>query len=72
MNAIKHKNRTELIGEVTRDAVLAYTPSGVAVLKFSIETRRDYEGKHTAHFTTSLHGQRPPKKTLSYGKATSL
>ncbi len=45
MNAIKHKNRTELIGEVTRDAVLAYTPSGVAVLKFSIETRRDYEGK---------------------------
>lgn len=41
---ITHRNKVELIGEVSLAAVLSYTPNGTAVLKFGLETRKSYQG----------------------------
>lgn len=47
-------NRVELIGNLTRDPELRYTPSGAAVVTFSIATNRSYisdgERKEEADF----------------------
>lgn len=47
-------NRVELIGNLTRDPELRYTPSGAAVVSFSIATNRSYisdgERKEEADF----------------------
>ncbi|MBI3486310.1 single-stranded DNA-binding protein [Candidatus Daviesbacteria bacterium] len=52
--ATRSWNRVELIGNLTRDPELRYTPSGAAVVSFSIATNRTYmsdgEKKEEADF----------------------
>src|SRR5574337_858977 len=52
--ATRSWNRVELIGNLTRDPELRYTPTGTAVVTFSIATNRTYvsdgERKEEADF----------------------
>lgn len=40
-------NSVQLLGNLTKDPVLKYTPSGMAVINFSIATNRSYKDKQT-------------------------
>lgn len=44
---MKSINQVTLLGNLTRDPELRYTPSGTAVINFSIATNRSYKDKET-------------------------
>jgi len=44
---MKSVNQVTLLGNLTRDPVLKYTPQGTAVINFSIATSRSYKDKQT-------------------------
>ena len=47
---MKSINQVTLLGNLTRDPELRYTPSGIAVVGFSIATNRSYKDKESGEY----------------------
>ncbi|HET7657689.1 MAG TPA: single-stranded DNA-binding protein [Bacillales bacterium] len=68
-------NRTVLVGRLTRDPELRYTPSGVAVASFTIACDRPFtnqQGEREADFIRCVIWHRPAENVANYLKKGSL
>lgn len=68
-------NRTVLVGRLTRDPELRYTPSGVAVASFTIACDRPFtnqQGEREADFIRCVIWRRPAENVANYLKKGSL
>ena len=68
-------NRVVLVGRLTRDPELRYTPSGVAVCTFTLAVNRPFEnqqGEREADFINIVVWRRPAENAANYLKKGSL
>lgn len=68
-------NRTILVGRMTRDPELKYTPTGVAVANFTLAINRPFknaEGNNEADFINIVVWRKPAENTAQYTKKGSL
>jgi len=68
-------NRVVLVGRLTRDPDLRYTPSGVAVANFNIAVNRPFsnqQGEREADFINCVVWRRPAENLANYMKKGSL
>jgi len=68
-------NRVILVGRLTRDPELRYTPSGVAVATFTLAVNRNFtnqQGEREADFINCVVWRRPAENVANYLKKGSL
>ena len=68
-------NRTVLVGRLTKDPELRYTPNGVAVCRFTLAVNRtftDQSGERQADFINVLVWRKPAENSANYLKKGSL
>lgn len=68
-------NRTVLVGRLTKDPELRYTPNGVAVASFTIACDRPFtnqQGEREADFIRCVVWRRPAENVANYLKKGSL
>lgn len=68
-------NRVVLVGRLTRDPDLRYTPTGVAVANFTIAANRPFtnqEGNRDADFINCVVWRRPAENLANYMKKGNL
>lgn len=68
-------NRTVLVGRMTRDPELKYTPTGVAVANFTLAINRPFknaDGDNEADFINIVVWRKPAENTAQYTKKGSL
>ncbi len=68
-------NRVVLVGRLTRDPELRYTPSGVAVANFNIAVNRPFsnqQGEREADFINCVIWRRPAENLANYMKKGGL
>ncbi|HET7627700.1 MAG TPA: single-stranded DNA-binding protein [Bacillales bacterium] len=68
-------NRTVLVGRLTRDPELRYTPNGVAVATFTLACDRPFtnqQGEREADFIRCVVWRRPAENVANYLKKGSL
>lgn len=68
-------NRVVLVGRLTRDPELRYTPSGVAVANFTLAVNRTFtnqQGEREADFINCVVWRRPAENVANYLKKGSL
>lgn len=68
-------NRTVLVGRLTKDPELRYTPNGVAVCRFTLAVNRtftDQSGERQADFINILVWRKPAENSANYLKKGSL
>jgi len=68
-------NRVILVGRLTRDPELRYTPSGVAVATFTLAVNRNFtnqQGERQADFINCVVWRRPAENVANYLKKGSL
>ncbi|MCA1032290.1 single-stranded DNA-binding protein [Bacillus timonensis] len=68
-------NRVVLVGRLTKDPELRYTPSGVAVATFTLAVNRTYtnqQGEREADFINCVIWRRPAENVANYLKKGSL
>lgn len=68
-------NRVVLVGRLTRDPDLRYTPNGVAVANFSIAVNRPFtnqQGNREADFINCVVWRRPAENLANYMKKGNL
>ncbi|RDW15235.1 single-stranded DNA-binding protein [Oceanobacillus arenosus] len=68
-------NRVVLVGRLTRDPDLRYTPTGVAVANFNIAVNRPFsnqEGNREADFINCVVWRRPAENLANYMKKGNL
>lgn len=68
-------NRVVLVGRLTRDPELRYTPSGVAVANFTLAVNRNFtnqQGEREADFINCVVWRRPAENVANYLKKGSL
>jgi len=68
-------NRVVLVGRLTRDPDLRYTPNGVAVANFTIAVNRPFtnqQGNREADFINCVVWRRPAENLANYMKKGSL
>lgn len=61
-------NRSVLVGRLTKDVDLKYTPNGVAVANFTIATNRPFkqDGKQEADFINCVVWRKPAENLANY------
>lgn len=68
-------NRVVLVGRLTKDPELRYTPSGVAVATFTLAVNRTYtnqQGEREADFINCVIWRRPAENVANFLKKGSL
>ena len=68
-------NRTVLVGRLTKDPELKYTPSGVAVASFTLAVNRSFTnqaGEREADFINCTVWRKPAENVANYLKKGSL
>lgn len=68
-------NRVILVGRLTRDPDLRYTPSGIAVANFTVAVNRPYrnqQGEQEADFVNCVVWRKTAENLASYMKKGSL
>ena len=68
-------NRVVLVGRLTKDPELRYTPSGVAVATFTLAVNRSYtnqQGEREADFINCVIWRRPAENVANFLKKGSL
>ncbi|WP_163540074.1 single-stranded DNA-binding protein [Gracilibacillus sp. YIM 98692] len=68
-------NRVVLVGRLTKDPDLRYTPSGVAVANFTLAVNRPFsnqQGQRDADFINCVVWRRPAENLANYMKKGSL
>lgn len=68
-------NKTILVGRLTRDPDLRYTPNGVAVANFNIAVNRTYKdnnGEYQADFINCVTWRKQAENLANYMKKGSL
>lgn|SRR5690625_3909221 len=68
-------NRVVLVGRLTRDPELRYTPNGVAVANFTLAVNRNFtnkQGEREADFINCVVWQRAAENVANYLKKGSL
>lgn len=68
-------NRVVIVGRLTRDPDLRYTPSGVAVANFTVAANRPFtnqEGNRDADFINCVVWRRPAENLANYMKKGGL
>jgi single-strand DNA-binding protein len=68
-------NRVILVGRLTADPVLRYTPTGVAVSSFTLAVNRNFtnaNGEREADFINSVVWRKPAENVANYLKKGSL
>ena len=68
-------NRTVLVGRLTKDVELRYTPSGVAVAKFTLAVNRSFNntaGEKEADFINCTVWRKPAENTANFLNKGSL
>lgn len=68
-------NRAVLVGRLTRDPDLRYTPSGVAVANFTIAANRPFtnqQGEREADFINCVAWRKPAENLANYMKKGNL
>ena len=68
-------NRVVLVGRLTKDVELRYTPSGVAVAKFTLAVNRPFSnasGEKEADFINVTVWRKPAENSANYLKKGSL
>lgn len=68
-------NRVVLVGRLTRDPDLRYTPNGVAVANFNIAVNRPFsnqQGEREADFINGVVWRRPAENLANYMKKGNL
>lgn len=68
-------NRVVLVGRLTRDPDLRYTPSGVAVANFNMAVNRPFknqQGEQDADFVNCVVWRRPAENLANYMKKGNL
>ncbi len=68
-------NRVVLVGRLTKDPELKYTPSGVAVASFTLAVNRTFtnqQGEREADFINCVIWRRPAENVANYLKKGSL
>ena len=68
-------NRVVLVGRLTRDPDLRYTPNGVAVANFNIAVNRPFsnqQGEREADFINCVVWRRPAENLANYMKKGSM
>lgn len=68
-------NRTVLVGRLTKDPELRYTPNGVAVASFTLAVNRTYtnqQGDREADFINCVVWRRPAENVANFLKKGSL
>ncbi|MFZ3577688.1 single-stranded DNA-binding protein [Virgibacillus sp. DJP39] len=68
-------NRVVLVGRLTKDPDLRYTPSGVAVANFTLAVNRPFsnqQGNREADFINCVVWRRPAENLANYMKKGSL
>lgn len=68
-------NRVVLVGRLTRDPELRYTPSGVAVATFTLAVNRNFtnqQGEREADFINCVVWRRPAENVANYLKKAAL
>lgn len=67
-------NRTVLVGRLTKDPELRYTPSGVAMAKFTLAVNRTFktDGQPDADFINCLAWRKQAENLANYLKKGSL
>lgn len=68
-------NRTVLVGRLTKDPELKYTPSGVAVASFTLAVNRSFtnqSGEREADFINCTVWRKPAENVANYLKKGSL
>jgi single-strand DNA-binding protein len=68
-------NRVILVGRLTKDPELRYTPSGVAVATFTLAVNRSYtnqQGEREADFINCVVWRKPAENVANYLKKGSL
>src|SRR5690625_2988847 len=64
-------NRTVLVGRLTRDPDLRYTPNGVAVANFTIAVNRAFSRENEADFINCVAWRKPAENLANYMKKGS-
>src|SRR5690625_3704511 len=67
-------NRVVLVGRLTRDPDLRYTPNGVAVANFTIAVNRQFKnesGEYEADFINGVVWRKPAENLANYMKKGS-
>lgn len=67
-------NRTVLVGRLTKDPSLSYTPSGIAVCRFTIAVNRPFknEGQNEADFINCIAWRKQAENLSNYMKKGNL
>ncbi len=68
-------NRTVLVGRLTKDPELRYTPSGVAVTRFTLAVNRTFNnaaGEKEADFINIIVWRKPAENVANFLKKGSL
>lgn len=68
-------NRAVLVGRLTRDPELRYTPSGVAVANFTLAVNRPFtnqQGERDADFINCVVWRRPAENLANYMKKGNM
>jgi single-strand DNA-binding protein len=68
-------NRTVLVGRLTKDPELKYTPNGVAVANFTLAVNRPFsnqQGEREADFINCVVWRKPAENAAQYLKKGSL
>jgi single-strand DNA-binding protein len=68
-------NRVVLVGRLTKDPELKYTPNGVAVANFTLAVNRKFtnqQGEREADFINCVVWRKPAESTANYTKKGSL
>lgn len=68
-------NRVVLVGRLTKDPELRYTPSGVAVVRFTLAVNRSFsnqQGEKEADFINCTVWRKPAENVANYLKKGSL
>ncbi|MBW9235412.1 single-stranded DNA-binding protein, partial [Leptospira santarosai] len=68
-------NRVVLVGRLTKDPELRYTPSGVAVARFTLAVNRSFSnqsGEKEADFINCTVWRKPAENTANFLKKGSL
>jgi len=68
-------NRVVLVGRLTRDPDLRYTPSGVAVANFTVAANRPFrnqQGEQEADFINCVAWRKPAENLATYMKKGSM
>ncbi|HLR64440.1 MAG TPA: single-stranded DNA-binding protein [Pseudogracilibacillus sp.] len=68
-------NRVVIVGRLTRDPDLRYTPNGIAVANFNVAANRPYknqQGEQEADFINCVIWRKPAENLATYMKKGSL